>query len=649
MKYCRFYAFALATMMILAQYGCISGKGTGEVDKLIDEKDYHGAIEVAEALVASNPGTPIARQAQLAVGKLYIETMNQPERGVETYQAIIAAAPDSDEAASANYRLGVHYLKSKEYESARELFDTIINNFPEHELSSNAQLLLAKSYEEAENFEQAAEIYGNFANRYPKSDRAAQALVRKGQIQKDQLEDKSEAKRTYQSLVKKYGKVEGTDASISEAKRELQLMGATIPKPEDPLASQTGRRLARREKRRELDRPQGVERSHAMGALPEANSGFGVSGEQIMRKFQIRMDGQGTYYDAMLMVANMLFQEEGYRDAGALYFRAIQLANEAEAKISPYSHLSLSLCYRKLGMHKRAQEVLNKAVRSDRGIIEAVIKTGETHYANEDYEKAIELYQFVVGFNPFRDSEIHWRIGLAHKKMGDPHKAMESFERAVAAKTDSTDALQSLAEVLYYQLNERKRAEIFQDLVDAKGNTYHGEKELGDVCYKYGNYTRAKTKYEAAARIAERQRLNTTSNTEKHMLNVLIIDAKIHAAMAAHKDGMADRAKQMIEALATENPEHALIAYGRGQFALLEGDADTAVAAFKESIEKDPHADLAQIALGEYYVSQGYADEALALWEEFLEHNRYNQEVRRRLQELKMKIKDADTSNQKSE
>ena len=78
------------------------------------------------------------------------------------------------------------------------------------------------------------------------------------------------------------------------------------------------------------------------------------------------MDGQGTYYDAMLMVANMLFQEEGYRDAGALYFRAIQLANEAGAKISPYSHLSLSLCYRKLGMHKRAQEVLNKAVRSDR-------------------------------------------------------------------------------------------------------------------------------------------------------------------------------------------------------------------------------------------------------------------------------------------
>ena len=385
MKYCRFYAFALATMIVFAQYGCISGKGTGEVDKLIDEKDYHGAIEVAEALVASNPGTPLARQAQLAVGKLYVETMNQPERGVETYQAIIAAAPDSDEAASANYRLGVHYLKSKEYESARELFDTIINNFPEHELSSNAQLLLAKSYEEAENFEQAAEIYGNFAYRYPKSDRAAQALVRKGQIQKDQLEDKSEAKRTYQSLVKKYGKVEGTDASISEAKRELQLMGATIPKPEDPLASQTGRRLARREKRRELDRPQGVERSHAMGALPEANSGFGVSGEQIMRKFQIRMDGQGTYYDAMLMVANMLFQEEGYRDAGALYFRAIQLANEAEAKISPYSHLSLSLCYRKLGMHKRAQEVLNKAVRSDRGIIEAVIKTGETHYANEDY------------------------------------------------------------------------------------------------------------------------------------------------------------------------------------------------------------------------------------------------------------------------
>lgn len=644
MKYSRFCAFVLATVMVLAHYGCISGKGTGEVEKLIEEKDYHGAIEVSEALIESKPGTPIARQTQLAVGKLYIETMNQPEKGVEVYQAVISAAPDSDEAASANYRLGVHYLKSKEFESARRFFDTIINNFPEHELSSNAQLLLAKSYEEAQNYEQAAEIYGNFANRYPKSDRAAQALIKKGQIQKERLKDKSEAKRTYQSLVKKYGKVEGTEASINEAKRELQLMGATIPKPEDPLASKAGRRLARLEKRRG-----DTERSRAMGAVPEANSGFGVSGEQIMRKLQFQMDGQGTYYDAVLMVANMLYQEEGYRDAGALYFRAIQLANEAEAKINPYSYLRLSICYRKLGMHQRAQEVLNKAVRSDRGVIEAVIKTGETHYANDDYEKAIELYQFVIGFNPFRDSEIYWRIGLVYKKMGDPHKAMESFERAVAANTDSTDALQSLAEVLYYQLNERRRAEIFQDLVDAKGNTYHGEKELGDVCYKYGNYTRAKTKYEAAARIAQRQKQNTTNQAEQHKLDAYIIDARIHAAMAAHKDGMADRAKEGIDALASEYPEHALIAYGRGQFALIEGDADVAVAAFKESIEKDPHSDVAPIALGEYYVSQGYADEALALWEEFLEHNRYNQKVRRRLNELKMKIKDTEPSNQKSE
>ena len=156
--------------------------------------------------------------------------------------------------------------------------------------------------------------------------------------------------------------------------------------------------------------------------------------------------------------------------------------------------------------------------------------------------------------------------------------------------------------MLFYQLNERRRAEIFQDLVDARGNTYHGEKELGNVCYKYGNYTRAKTKYEAAARIAERQKQNTTSNAEKHQLDVDIIDAKIHAAMAAHKDGMADRAREAIDALAAEYPEHALIAYGRGQLALLEGDADAAVAAFKESIEKDPHADVAQIALGEYYV-----------------------------------------------
>ena len=212
--------------------------------------------------------------------------------------------------------------------------------------------------------------------------------------------------------------------------------------------------------------------------------------------------------------------------------------------------------------------------------------------------------------------------------MGEVEKGREYFERAIAADTDYTDALQSLAEVLHYRLNDTASAKIFQDLVDAQnhksfsvGTTYAGEKVLGDICYKYGNYPRAKSKYEAATRIAQREQKGATSQFKERLLSSQSIYATVHAAMAAYKSGMENKAQAMIETLTTEYPEHSLTLYGRGQLAMLKGEVDAALAAFKASIEKDPYSDVVPLTLGEYYLSQGFGDEALALWEEFIKAN----------------------------
>jgi tetratricopeptide (TPR) repeat protein len=260
-------------------------------------------------------------------------------------------------------------------------------------------------------------------------------------------------------------------------------------------------------------------------------------------------------------------------------------------------------------------------------------------------EKAIETYNSILKLSPTKDAEIYWRLSLVYKKMGDPQKEVEALERAVAAKTDYTDALQSLAEVLYYRLKDQERAGIFQDLTDAKGNTYAGETELATLCYKYGNYTWAKSKYETATRIAQRQKKDAKNEAEGRALDNQIVYARVHAAMATFKLGQADAAQTAMDALATEYPDHALIPYGRGQFALLKGDKDTAIADFKASMEKDPNSDAAPIALGEYYASQGYVDEAVALWEEFLKSHPSDREVRQRLNELKAKASGTTTSN----
>ena len=638
MKCCIFIAIILVAA---PQMGCLPGSELSRAEKLVENKDYHGAIEAYQSVVDTQPGTPVAFQAQFAIGTLFIKQMNRPAEGIKAYEGVIAAAPKSSEAAEAHYELGMHYYREKDYKAAQTQFDAIVNNFPQLELSHNAHLMLAKSYEDDQSFEQAAEVFDSFANRNPRSKRAALALENKARIQRQHLNDEEEAKRTNQLLVKRYGKVEGAEESVEKAKQELKEFNAAIPEPDDPLATQQGRALAQFEARRERDRPRGVERSPAMGNpnAATADSGFGISAGEVMQNFGgqggIAGDDQGSYHDAELMIANFFYGDESYRDAGALYFDAIARAEAEKVKIDPYTYLKLSVCYRKVGMHQRAKEVLRKAASRDGGVIDAVVNTGRNHYTSDAYEKAIETYNSVIGMSRSKDSEIYWLISLAHKKLGEPEKEREVLERSVAANTQNTDALQSLAEVLHYRLKDRKAAVIFQDLVDQKGDTYIGAKTLGDLTYKYGNYVQARARYKAAARIAKRLLDKSESDVEKRELRNQRVYATILAARTTYQLKKPEEAQQIIDELAAEYPEHALIPYGRGELALLNGDTETAVAEFKAAIEKNQNSDIPVVALGDYYVSQGYNDDAIALWEGFLTDNPYNQNVRRSLKKLK--------------
>ena len=641
---------ALVIVMGITQSACFSTYTYKLAEQRVQEKDYQGAIDIYQAVIDGKPGTPEARKAQLAIGALHIDKMNQPEVGVRMYQELIAAAPDSEETAEAHYRLGFYYFKAMDYESAQKSFDTIVNQFPHLERSHNAQMMLAKSHENAQNFGKAVEVYENVAYRHPDGKRASQALINKARVQKDFLKDTDEARRTYQSLVRRYGKLEEASEAIAQAKQELRLMGANIPEPESLLTSKYERLLKKQEETRERDRPRRVELSPAVDDSElVAGSGFGVSAQEVMRAVgPIRLDAQGTYYDAMLMIATATFQAENYREAGALYHRGIKMAAQNEAKVDPYHYVSLSVCYRKIGLHQRARQVLKEAWKKDKRILDSIITSATSQYLSGDYKKSIETYNSVLELSPTKTPGIYWRLGLVYQKMGEVEKEREYFERAIAADTDYTDALQSLAEVLHYRLDDTARAEIFQDLVDAQNSeslsvetTYAGEKALGDLCYKYGNYPRAKSKYEAAARIAQREKRGVTSKVKERILNNQSIYATVHAAMAAYRSGMEDETQAMIDTLTTEYPENSLILYGQGQLAMLKGDADSALAAFGAAMEKDPSLDTVPLALGEYYLSQGFMDDAVALWEKFIKTNpdpNRHHRVQRRLKAVKAQM-----------
>ena len=632
---------------MLTQYACLSTSTQRQAEKLAHEKNYQGAIDAYQAVINSKAGTPEAYRAQLGLARLYIDKMDQPQLGVKAYRDLIAAAPDSGEAAEAHYRLGIYHFRIEDYESAQQSFDAIVNKFPNlGNLSHNAQLMLAKSYEEAGAYKKAIVTYDNVINRHPDSDRAAQALTGKAKVQKDYLKDSIAAEQTYKSLITEYNNVEGAEEAIDDAIQELQSMGARIPQLETYSGTSYDRAHERRMKRRERDRPRdGAELSPAMGYDAYGDSGFGITPEEVIREFGNPWEGGGhgrsghnddETQTMIKVVADINFLIKKYRNAGTLYFRAIEVAKESNKKIDPYDYIRLSVCYRKVGMHQRAVETLKEGAKKNVTVLEAVITSSANDYHDGEYERVLEALQPIAGLNRTKDPEIYWRLGLTYKKIGDLYKSVASFERSIASDTDYMNSIQSLAEILNYQLKERERAIIFQDIIDTKGHTWRGEKELGDICYKHGNYLRAKSKYETAVRLAEREKENgDITPSERRNLDNQILYAKIHVAMTDYQTGGSSQAAERIDALAAEHPNHPLIAYGRGQMALLKGDVETAIATFETTIEKDPASDAAPIALGEYYLSQEDPDAAIGVWEGALKTYPQNRGVRRRLNALK--------------
>ena len=647
----RIIVFMMMTIITtLFQSACVSTSTQRQAEKLAHEKNYQGAIDAYQAAINSKPGTPEAYRAQLGIARLYMDKIDQPQLGVKTYHDLIAAAPDSGEAAEAHYRLGIYHFKMKDYESAQQSFDAIVNKFPNlGNLSHNAQLMLAKSYEEAGAYKKAVATYDNVVNRHPESDRAAQALTNKARVQKEYLKDRISAEQTYQSLIKQYNGVEGAETAIDDARRELQSMGARIPQMDTDLGTSYDRAQERRIKRRERDRPRGgAELSPAMGYAAYGDAGFGITPEKVIREFGNPWEGGGhgrsgqnddETQTMIKVIADLNFLIQNYRNAGTLYFRAIEVAKESRKKIDPYDYVRLSVCYRKVGMHQRAIEILKEGARKNVKVLEAVIISSANQYQDGEYQRVLETLQPIAGVNRVKDPEIYWRLGLTYKQMGNLPKAVESFERSIASDTEYTDSIQSLAEMLNYQLKDRERAIIFQDIIDTKGHTWIGEKELGDICYKYGNYLRAKSKYETVVRIAQRQKEdNDITASERRNLDNQILYAKIRTAMTGYQNGKAVRAQEQIDALAAEHPNHPLIPYGHGQMALLKGNVETAIAVFETAIEKDPASDAAPIALGEYYLSQEKPDAALAVWEGVLKTHPQNRGVRRHLNALQQRL-----------
>jgi tetratricopeptide (TPR) repeat protein len=263
-----------------------------------------------------------------------------------------------------------------------------------------------------------------------------------------------------------------------------------------------------------------------------------------------------------------------------------------------------------------------------------MIRNGQIEYGDGEYEEALESYNTALDLVPGKDYEIYYRMGLVYQKLGDADKELEAFERSVALNPGSknVDAIQHLAEVLFYRKRDATRADLYDKEARGQGSIdYNIQKELGDLCYKYESYSWAKIKYNNTERILKREitgglktAIESGDESEAKQIvddpskvtlklvseaassgNQLAAEAlkKVAPLLADYRfvgSRMAvsqirlkqyDQAQRQLEELKGDDPnapESAEFHYAMAELALAQEDKDTGMAEIKRALEIDP-------------------------------------------------------------
>ena len=662
MKFFRNYLEVAFAICVLALFvGCSSP--LQQASKL-EMTDPQSAIATYEQIMAEKAGSSAAQQAHLGIARTYYERIEDQQKGLEVYEEVAKAYPKTEVSGSANWAIADHYFKAKEYEKARENFRKVTEDVPGTERSANAAYAIARIYEESKKYDEAANAYKEFSASHPKHKYAPQAGLSAAKSY-EMAGKNEEAIEAYKVVVKQHS----FSSSGREAQDTLTGMGVDvselieIPEAEPEPAQTTSQPRSRRRRVRASNAPRdefGRVQPSGEDQAPRktVSADFGVDAAELM-PVGMSGDSQGTMYDAMFMMANMNLQMKDYNRAGALYEKSLQLVGNKSWDNAGNAYFGLAKSYRGIGRNDKATEMFREAIKRDRKMIDRMIITGQTYYGDEEYEEAIAAYDTALGLAPHKDSDIYYNLGLVYQKLGDADKEMDAFERSVALKPNATDAVQHLAEVLYYRKKNSVRADLYDKEVRGQGNTdYKIQKELGDLCYKYAVifskepdreaqsekcYSWSKIKYGNAARLINKaivdqfkkiidfgdeiEAKQITPNDEKLAL-------KLVAESAASGNQLAAEALQKSEAILAESRLiGSRIVICQARMNQLKQAQDQVVKLKDADPNISNSADF-HLALGEIELLQGNKEAGMAEIKKALEINPEHKEAAERLKEV---------------
>ncbi len=142
-------------------------------------KMYAPAISEYEKFIQSNPGSSEASSAHFRLADSYFFSKNYPE-AIDKFQAFIKNFPNDNRVSIAWFRVATAHYYLKQTAPAVKIFQKIAKDATDPTIRGGALFYMGKSYEGKKNSEKSVEIYQKLLKEYPQNEFATYASIELG-------------------------------------------------------------------------------------------------------------------------------------------------------------------------------------------------------------------------------------------------------------------------------------------------------------------------------------------------------------------------------------------------------------------------------------------------------------------------------------
>ena len=470
------------------------------LQKIRDINTALADLREQQRVMIQHRGTPLAAVAQFQIAELYRNQsqLNQPEKAIAKYEALLEAYPDAIMAPEARWRIAhLRHTILNQSLLAIATYRKVVNDYPTSNFAAEALFQIANIHRSTEKyslaipvFEKLRQKYPNFWNmhavlywigvcyeeslNYPKAIEAFKTFLHVhlsqldpgylGQISmhdKSVPEVKAQIGRKIEKLTQQMSEVELERMDTARADRDYNnalsiAYNLIATAPNTPHAKQASEQLSTLHHLAAVENLQEYLQNRTLSPTEAARARLqiGTTYEQQLQDYPKAIE---AYQEVSKHHADLTYSAEALYRSGLVYAEQLSTPNEA---IEAYKTV--------IAAHPNTLQAMM-----------ANFQLGELYRKLHRYSEALQAYETTIGY-PERDRYLaggykdsfsdraQFRIGRVHYDDGRYNKARFAFEEFIKNRTESPRLAAAYIYLAVISENQRKIADAAESYKKAE-------------------------------------------------------------------------------------------------------------------------------------------------------------------------------------